>query len=221
MNIQRYILPASIAATLHVALLWFLPREDYVQVITLPLKPVDPPPPKPVNITPPEETDSDPKPVEPLASGSTPPELPDLPVTTRVDVLTVPIEAQPDHPTTDPKVIPTNFGPGEGDLPGPDRWSRTRIFSPEQLDRTPSARAQLPPEYPPALKQEGIAGSVVVEFDVNRTGQVTAARVVRSSRREFEEPTLRAVRKWRFEPGRRNGQAVPFRMQVPVDFRLE
>jgi hypothetical protein len=29
------------------------------------------------------------------------------------------------------------------------------------------------------------------------------------------------VLKWRFEPGRRNGVTVPFRMVVPVEFALE
>ena len=37
MNIQKYILPASAAATVHVALLWFLPEESYTRIIGLPL----------------------------------------------------------------------------------------------------------------------------------------------------------------------------------------
>jgi protein TonB len=36
----------------------------------------------------------------------------------------------------------------------------------------------------------------------------------------FEEPTLRAVAKWQFEPGRRDGRIVKFRMTVPVLFNL-
>jgi protein TonB len=44
---------------------------------------------------------------------------------------------------------------------------------------------------------------------------------VRSSSHAFEEPTLRAIAKWRFEPGRRGGQIVRFRMQVPVVFKLD
>ena len=45
-------------------------------------------------------------------------------------------------------------------------------------------------------------------------------RVVKSSDRMFEEPTLRAVAKWQFEPGRRAGRIVRFRMAVPVVFNL-
>ena len=45
-------------------------------------------------------------------------------------------------------------------------------------------------------------------------------RVVSSSDRVFEENALRAVAKWQFEPGRRNGQVVRFRMSVPIVFKL-
>ena len=70
------------------------------------------------------------------------------------------------------------------------------------------------------MKSGGIDGSVTVAFDVDRAGKVVAARVLSSSHREFEEPTLRAARKWRFEPGRKHGRTVPFRMVVPVAFHV-
>jgi len=49
MNIHKYLLPASLAATIHVALLWFLPVEPYVRIIEIPLV-GDPPPPKPPEV---------------------------------------------------------------------------------------------------------------------------------------------------------------------------
>jgi TonB family protein len=61
---------------------------------------------------------------------------------------------------------------------------------------------------------------VEVEFTVDETGAVVNPWVVSSTRRSFEEPTLRAVEKWRFVPGRRLGQVVSFRMRVPVLFNL-
>ncbi len=223
MNIQRFVLPATIAAALHVALLWFRPREEYNTVIAVPLVPLteDPLPKPPEDLPPPsEERSADVAPVQSLAGGPAAPDLPDPEVTSKLDVLTVPMEKQAGTPVPGLTEIPGISGPGAGNLAGPN-MSGSPVFPPSQLDGTPAAKVQLAPEYPFALKREGIAGTVVVEFDVDRTGQVTSAHVVRSSHREFEEPTLRAVRKWRFEPGRRNGQVVPFRMQVPVDFRVE
>lgn len=222
MNIQRFILPASIAATLHVALLWALPREEYTRLVPVilappergpdPQKPEDPP-------LLPTEKNPDTKPVQPLSGGPTPPEIPEVAVVPRPGILTLPLDPHPKYGGEVTKIIPPTFGPGEER--GTSGVSGGPVFSPGDLDRMPSARAQIAPDYPFALKHAGIDGSVLVEFDVDRTGRVAGARVLRSAHREFEEPTLRAVLKWRFEPGRRNGQAVPFRMQVPVDFHLE
>jgi protein TonB len=61
---------------------------------------------------------------------------------------------------------------------------------------------------------------VVVNFTVDENGNVQDVRAVRSSHQEFEMPTIRAVSKWRFEPGRKDGKRVRFRMSVPVAFTL-
>lgn len=94
------------------------------------------------------------------------------------------------------------------------------MFSPDQLDRRPRAKLQVAPDYPVSLRQGGMEGTVMVEFDVDATGRVVSVRVLRSTEHGFEDATVRAVLKWRFEPGRRDGRAVPFRMSVPVDYRL-
>ena len=59
-----------------------------------------------------------------------------------------------------------------------------------------------------------------MEFVVDEAGRVLDPHVVRSNDPVFEAPTLRAVAKWRFEPGRKNGQVVRFRMSVPVAFAV-
>ena len=79
---------------------------------------------------------------------------------------------------------------------------------------------QTPPDYPARMRQEGIGGTVLVEFEVNTAGAVVRAAVVDCSRGEFAEPALRAVRQWRFEPGRRHGRVVPFRVTVPIEFGI-
>ncbi len=78
----------------------------------------------------------------------------------------------------------------------------------------------MPPEYPTSMKNDGRDGTVLVEFDVDVKGRVVSARVRESTDRAFEEPTIRAVLKWRFEPGQSKGHAVPFRMVIPVNFKF-
>ncbi len=88
------------------------------------------------------------------------------------------------------------------------------------LDNPPRTRVQIAPHYPHEARAGGRNGEVHVEFVVDEAGRVVNPRVVRSSDRVFDEPTLRAVSKWRFEPGRLQGTIVRFRMAVPVVFNF-
>lgn len=94
------------------------------------------------------------------------------------------------------------------------------IFDPSQLDNKPRTIFQSAPDYPYGLKNRGETGEVLVTFTVDERGYVQDPRVVRSSHPDFDAPTLRAVAKWRFEPGRNGGKRVKFRMSVPVSFTL-
>lgn len=76
------------------------------------------------------------------------------------------------------------------------------------------------PVYPDDARRRGIEGVVEVEAEVLPTGSVGNARV-----RKGDEPlasaALAAVRQWQFQPARRDGDAVPARVVIPVRFRLE
>ncbi len=223
MNIQRFILPATIAATVHVALLWALPREEYVRLLPVDLGPVDPPPPPPEPVVEPPAPDitRELRPVQKTRGGPPPPELPENLPTLDKAVVTIPVDPRPGRMQTDIKRVPEISGPGEGGLEAPAGPVGPGVFTSLQLDRPPNARVRIPPDYPTALKHAGVTGSVLVEFTVDPAGEVASVRMVRSTDRAFEEPTLRAVRRWKFEPGRVNGAAVSFRLQIPVDFLLE
>lgn len=95
-----------------------------------------------------------------------------------------------------------------------------RIVSSVFLDNPPRARVQAPLPYPHEAKREGLTGSVTVEFTVDETGRVIDPRIIDSTNHLFDAPTLQGVLKWRFEPGRRGGRVVRFRMAQPVHFSL-
>jgi protein TonB len=105
--------------------------------------------------------------------------------------------------------------PGAGGPGGPG------VLALADLDAIPRARLQVAPLYPPEAKREGLHGEVLVEFAVDAAGAVVEARAVRTSHRVFEDAAVRAILKWTFEPGRRNGRIVSFRMVVPVVFSLD
>jgi protein TonB len=94
------------------------------------------------------------------------------------------------------------------------------VFDISKLDQIPQARFRTPPQYPFEMRRAGIAGEVLVEFLVDTEGDVQNAFAARSSQKEFEAAAVQAVMKWKFRPGRKSGQNVVTRMQVPIVFTL-
>lgn len=220
MNVQRFIIPATVAAAFHAAL--FL--HGRVPVIP-PAVPVEKtPPPKEL---PPEDrlfeiplvndpTDDPQEQPAALAQGAELPSIDEV-FTDRTSDFRVDVETNQKKVT----VPVTTIGPvGVPDgIPGV-KPTKGSFFNSIQLDKIPQSTVRVSPTYPSALKNSGIEGVVMVEFDVDTKGRVVSARVRQSTDRAFEDPTLRAVLNWRFEPGRKDGRAVPFRMVIPVNFKL-
>jgi TonB family protein len=76
------------------------------------------------------------------------------------------------------------------------------------------------PVYPDAARKRGQEGVVEVEAEVLPTGSVGNARV-RTGDEPLASAALEAVRQWQFQPARRDGEAVPARVVIPVRFRIE
>jgi protein TonB len=210
----RFLVPAITAVTLHgLAFLgWHHPRPAGTDPKSTPTMCA------PVDLTwfePPEETPD----TGPVARGH-----PD--VARSEDTFTQPRDDTPFVIVTQTRITigpvaihlsPGPIGPsdGIGELTGVDP-----IASVTALDNIPRTRAQIAPAYPFEAKREGLTGDVLVEFTVTERGEVTNPRIIRSNNPIFDEPTLRAVSKWRFEPGRKNGRIVRFRMAQPIVFAV-
>jgi len=94
------------------------------------------------------------------------------------------------------------------------------IYELEDLTRAPRPISQRAPTYPPELRRAGISGTVVLMFIVRDDGTTSNVTVERSDNPAFEEPAIRAVRKWRFEPGEKDGKAVNTRVRIPIPFKF-
>jgi protein TonB len=92
------------------------------------------------------------------------------------------------------------------------------VFSLADLDQAPKVVNQPPPQYPADMRAQKTRGTVYVLFVVDRNGRVVKPQVQKSTHSAFDRPALEAVRQWRFEPGKRSGQTVQFRMRVPITF---
>ena len=210
---RRFALPVVIALSVEAVLLLGFNTPNPVsaaprpRVITL----RDPPP------------FSDPEPVaqsEDSAGGSPSNTRPPVPVIPEPPAIPAPnaiheviSPANQRNPIDVPRIPPGIDGPYSG--PGIGQG----ILPSNMLDNAPKTKFQRAPTYPYEAARAQRSGEVLVEFSVDEAGRVFNPVVVRSTDRIFEEPTLRAVVQWRFEPGRRDGRAVRFRMRLPVQFQ--
>ncbi|PTY06965.1 hypothetical protein DB347_10220 [Opitutaceae bacterium EW11] len=217
---KRFALPVVVAVSVHAALLFGFTNR----------KPVTDPPPTKTdwilvkNFPPISEDELKPPPEgEPgalpkLKSATGLPSIPDLPM---------PTDAPPPFSMEPTRINPGPVDPGVKSIPlgDPSGWNRTgtgsgHIISSEYLDNVPRVRLQVSPEYPATMRHEGRSGEVLVEFVVDESGRVINARILRTSHHDFEGPVLRAVARWRFDSGKRNGVPVKFRMVAPLNFNL-
>jgi protein TonB len=211
---RSLILPLSIAAALHAGVLFGFHRGPVPVVAkavpSVLLKPIEmPPPDKDVDeVLPPSEEKATKSTAELVPRSPEPPTAPDP---TRIEMKPVPPVIN-DGPIKDLKNV--TFDP----TAAIDRSGN--IISAINLDNPPRARVRISPPYPVEAVHTGLSGKVLVEFVVDETGHVLDPRIVSSTNPAFDETTLRTLPRWRFEPGKKNGRAVRFRMALPLEFNL-
>ncbi len=105
-------------------------------------------------------------------------------------------------------------------LSADDTGTALDTFDVSELEKRPEVMSQVAPTYPSELRKAKIEGTVTLVFLLTEDGRVEDPRVENSSRPEFEKPALEAVRRWRFKPGMKDGQAVKTHMRLPMRFRL-
>lgn len=108
-----------------------------------------------------------------------------------------------------------------------DNSSNEIYSSVEQMPLFPGGEAALVKyldshiQYPPEAKNNNIQGRVVVQFVVDKTGNVGEVKVVRSVAKDLDKEAVRIVKSLpKFTPARQNGQAVAVWYTLPVTFKL-
>jgi protein TonB len=77
------------------------------------------------------------------------------------------------------------------------------------------------PKYPPEAYRAREEGTVIVQADIDASGNASEVKVVRhSGSRILDRAALDEVRKWKFSPAIEDGRAVASSVQVPVDYKL-
>lgn len=91
------------------------------------------------------------------------------------------------------------------------------LFSIADLDQKPRIVYQPSPILTKEMRSK-LPGTVYIIFVVDQQGKVQNPIVQKASDPVFEKSAINAIKQWKFEPGKRNGRPVRFRMRVPITF---
>lgn len=97
---------------------------------------------------------------------------------------------------------------------------KSEVLDVGKLDRMPKPIDMPRPSYPVVMRDQGVDGKVVVEFVVDKNGDVRLCHATSATSPEFEAAAIAAVSQWKFHPGLKGGRAVNTRMAVPIVFDL-
>ncbi|HEY5242471.1 MAG TPA: energy transducer TonB, partial [Polyangiaceae bacterium] len=82
----------------------------------------------------------------------------------------------------------------------------------------PVLRDRVEATYPPQALRDRLEATVSVSMVVDETGHVSDARVVTPAGHGFDEAALDAVRRFTFEPARRDGVAIRSTVELAYEF---
>ena len=77
-------------------------------------------------------------------------------------------------------------------------------------------------QYPEIAKRAGVEGKVMVQFVVEKSGDITEIAVLKGIGAGCDEEAVKVARMMpRWTPGKQNGKPVRVRMVIPIHFRLQ
>lgn len=134
---------------------------------------------------------------------------PDLPEPLTLEEILV--DFDPEEPVTE---FVAGFPVGSPELSSALRIDAVGLEPPRLLE-------QVEPEYDAERARRGIQGVTDLEIVIDAQGVVVLAQVINSSLdEELDRAAIEAVKKWRFAPGTIDGEPVPVRAVVTINFRI-
>ena len=113
-------------------------------------------------------------------------------------------------------------GPGNGPGSGPGNGGLGDGYKVGIGVSAPRLIREVKPSYTSDAMRARVQGTVRLQAIVLPDGSVGNARVVRSLDDKFglDEEAMKAIKQWRFEPGKRDGRAVPVIIEIELSFAL-
>jgi len=85
----------------------------------------------------------------------------------------------------------------------------------------PVATIKVDPAYPPDVLRDHVEGIVILYAVIHTDGSVTNIRVLDSLDDRLDQNAMRALSRWHFQPGTKNGAPVDIEAVVQIPFRMK
>lgn len=85
----------------------------------------------------------------------------------------------------------------------------------------PVATIKVDPAYPPDVLRDHVEGIVILYAVIHTDGSVTNIRVLDSLDDRLDQNAMRALSRWHFQPGTKNGEPVDIEAVVQIPFRMK
>ncbi len=107
----------------------------------------------------------------------------------------------------------------------PDQVTETKVSEETEKETlmvyAPEPRAFYYPFYPLSLRMEGVEGTVLLEFVIDRDGNVIEPKISSSTEPRFNEYAIEAIRESKFFPALVDDKPVNFPVEFPITYTSE
>jgi TonB family protein len=159
-----------------------------------------------------------PKPAEPAPSTAA---KPDEPAASTPDTsATTTAAVEPPAATETETVAEQATPPPAPPPPAPVAVREGDLVVSSEVDSLPTILKRVAPVYPPIAAKQKISSFVIVSALVDESGKVIDAKVLRGDNRNlgFDDASLKAIRKFTFQPATKDGKKVKTWYSVPFIF---
>ena len=120
----------------------------------------------------------------------------------------------------------SRLGAGEniqirGEIPKDDQIPDAGVFI--AFEQPPQLVKRVQPVYPEMARQAAVGGKVIVQFYVDKKGDVKQAKIIKADPKGlgFEEAAVEAVMKWKFTPALQRENPVGVWVAQTISFTVE
>ena len=84
----------------------------------------------------------------------------------------------------------------------------------------PNPVREVRPVYPKKCKEKNIEGAVILQVGIDAEGNVINVELLKGAHKNLDQAAVEALRLWKYQPVKKDGEPVPVTFTVTVDFKL-